>query len=339
MNRHDVTVLDCTFRDGGYYTNWEFEPSLAAAYLAACAGVGIDVVELGYTRFGEHHCGPFGNIPVGLPSDLASALPAGHGMRFAVMLDATDMAGTADPGRALRGKLVGCPLPVSLVRVAVRYTGAASTAGALESLRSAGFDVALNLMQIDVAAPGELSPVVTEVSRLGPLAALYLADSFGSLHPARTADLIRRFAGEQPAPVGFHAHDNQGLALHNVAVAAEAGATWLDATVLGMGRGAGNARTEQLLGLLETEPARLQPLLELTARSFAPLMDKYRWGPSGLYGIAGIRRVHPSYVQRMEELTGLSADEKLRALAVLAEMPSTKYSTQTLETALSHAYA
>jgi hypothetical protein len=40
VNRRDVTVLDCTFRDGGYYTNWEFEPSLAAAYLATCAEVG-----------------------------------------------------------------------------------------------------------------------------------------------------------------------------------------------------------------------------------------------------------------------------------------------------------
>ena len=66
-------------------------------------------------------------------------------------------------------------------------------------------------------------------------------------------------------------------------------------------------------------------------------MDRYRWGPSGLYGIAGIRRVHPSYVQRMEELTELSADEKLRALAVLADMPSTMYCTQTLENVLSHA--
>ena len=111
--------------------------------------------------------------------------------------------------------------------------------------------------------------------------------------------MVDQFGAGHAAPVGLHGHDNQGFALHNTLAAAQAGATWVDSTVLGMGRGAGNARTEQLLAALGTDQQTLQPLLDLVARRFEPLMHKYRWGSSVRYAIAGMRRIHPTYVQRL----------------------------------------
>ncbi|MGW3074951.1 HAD hydrolase-like protein [Kitasatospora sp. NPDC001132] len=334
-----MTVLDCTLRDGGYYTNWNFDTALVEEYLAACPGLGIDVVELGYVRFTKSGFGPYGQLPEGLTPNLREALPADHALRFAVMVDAADMVGlpAAEVGGLLREKLAPGSLPVDLVRVAVRYDKAAGAVAAVHSLREAGYGVCINLMQIDLATADELAVCLDAVVAMGPLEAVYIADSLGSLRPERTVELVELFRTGQDAPVGIHAHDNQGFALHNTVVAAQQGALWLDGTAYGMGRGAGNTRIEQLLAVLGEDADRLQPLMELIVRHFHPLMDRYRWGPSGLYAIAGMRDIHPTYVQRVEEDASLGAEEKLRAVGFLAGAASAGFSAALLGEALAHA--
>ncbi|MEU7178364.1 MULTISPECIES: hypothetical protein [Streptomyces] len=339
--RDRLTVLDCTLRDGGYYTNWEFDDALVEDYLRVCAHTGIDIVELGYARFDPGGRGPYGRLPAGLTPNLPKVLPDGHGLRFAVMVDASGLAGVpaAETGPRLAELLATGSLPVDLVRVAVHHSRAAGLAAEIASLRAAGFGVGLNLMQIDLATPAEVTALVRTVADLGPLEAVYVADSLGSLHAARIAELVALFRTGQDAPVGIHGHDNQGFALRNTLAAAEAGATWLDATVLGMGRGAGNARTEQLLAALGTAPDTLQPMLDLVARRFEPLRDTHRWGAGALYAIAGMRRVHPTYVQRLEENAERDVETKLRALRHLAGQHATSFTPQALEDALRHACA
>ncbi|CAL9324546.1 hypothetical protein [Streptomyces sp. SudanB66_2053] len=342
MDRDGLIVVDCTLRDGGYYTNWNFDTALVEEYLAVCPELGIDVVELGYVRFeNEHRFGPYGRLPEGLTPNLRAALPEGHQLRFAVMVDAADLVGLpADQvGRLLTEKLEPGALPVDIVRVAVHFERTADATEAVASLREAGYAVCLNLMQIDLATPEQLSACLAAVAAMGPLEALYVADSLGSFTPERTAELVRFFRDGQQAPIGIHAHDNQGLALHNTVVAAGAGVTWMDATVHGMGRGAGNTRVEQLLAVLGYDPDVLQSLLKHIVRHFQPLLEKYQWGPSGLYAMAGIRGVHPSYVQRMEETSDLSGDQKLTAVAFLADASAYRFSPDVLDRALAHAGA
>ncbi|WP_221351683.1 hypothetical protein [Streptomyces beigongshangae] len=341
VDRTDVTVLDCTLRDGGYYTNWEFEEPLVEEYLRACAATGVDIVELGYTRFAPSDHGPYGRFPSGVTPALRDALPDGHRLRFAVMVDATALAGVpaAEAGPRLRGLLADGPFPVDLVRVAVHHNRTADVAESVASLREAGFGVCLNLMQVDLASDAEVADLVRLVAGLGPLESVYVADSLGSLHAGRITELVDRFRTGQGAPVGLHGHDNQGFALHNTLAAAQAGATWLDATVLGMGRGAGNTRTEQLLAALGTDQRTLQPMLDLVARRFEPLMHKHRWGASALYAIAGMRRIHPTYVQRLEEGSERDIEVKLRALDFLAQHRRTSFAATSLEDALRHAAA
>lgn len=338
MNRNALTVLDCTLRDGGYYTNWEFDTALVEEYLAACPVLGIDVVELGYVRFKEGNFGPYGRLPEGLTPNLRDAVPAGDPIRFAVMVDAADLVGlpSAEVGPSLRDKLALSSLPVEIVRVAARYDKVGGAVEAVVSLREAGYAVCVNLMQIDLATDEQLSACLEALRAMGTLESLYIADSLGSLRPERTVDLVERFRAGQDAPVGIHAHDNQGFALHNTITAAKAGASWLDGTVYGMGRGAGNTRTEQLLAALTDDPVRQEPLTNLIVRHFHPLMDKYHWGANGLYAIAGMRNVHPTYVQRIEQSAGLCADEKLRALDFLGQVSSSAFSANLLEEAVSY---
>ncbi|MFD1830226.1 hypothetical protein ACFSJS_11170 [Streptomyces desertarenae] len=336
VDRPAVTVLDCTLRDGGYYNDWAFDDVLVESYLAACAEVGVDVVELGYAGPGDAGRGPYGRLPDGFPPHLAAALSGDRGTRLAVMVDAGPLLGdrAAEAGSRLAERLATGPLPIDLVRIAVNHARTAETGALVEAVRSAGFGVCLNLMQIDLADGDRLARAVDAVAGMAPLEAVYIADSLGSMSAERIAALVERFRAGQDAPVGIHAHDNQGFALHNTLAAADAGATWLDATVLGMGRGAGNTRTEQLLAALGTPPDRLRPLLETAARRFTTLLDKYRWGANPLYALAGMDRVHPSYVQCLEQTTEHSLDVKLRVLRSLAAVGANAFSAGRLETAL-----
>ncbi|AWZ06107.1 MULTISPECIES: hypothetical protein [unclassified Streptomyces] len=338
-DRSAVTLLDCTLRDGGYYTNWNFDSVLVEEYLAACAAAGVDVVELGYASLDDNDRGPYGRLPAGLTPNLRIALPTDHSLRFAVMVDAGSLLGeSADGvGPRLAERLATGALPVELVRVAVHHARVAECAGLVESLRGAGFGVCLNLMQIDLATDEQVDEIIGQVAAMGPLEAVYVADSLGSMHAARVRSLVTRFRAGQGAPVGIHAHDNQGFALGNTLAAAEAGALWLDSTVLGMGRGAGNARTEQLLAALGEPAGRMRPLLETTARHFLALFEKHRWGANPLYAIAGMHGVHPSYVQQLEATADHSPDRRLRALWSLASEGAHSFSAEKLQRVLQHA--
>lgn len=337
MERHDLTILDCTLRDGGYYTNWVFDDGSVKKYLMACVEVGINIVEIGYVRFTENRFGPYGDLPLSPITQFGLNLPAAHGLRFAVMIDAADFLSLkpGEVGRLVSEKLGDSIFQISIVRIAIRYDEVESSKlrRAVASLRTFGYEVCVNLMQIDLASEDELATCVAAVDALGPLSAVYIADSLGSMTTRRARHLIDDFRKNQNAPVGFHAHDNQGLALRNSLESISAGASWVDVTVNGMGRGAGNTCTEHLLTAMETSPAGLRPLMELVVEHFHPLKTRYMWGPSGPYGLAGMNRVHPTYVQHIEASRELSFAEKGRALDFVVASASSTFSSTLLRRA------
>ena len=101
---------------------------------------------------------------------------------------------------------------------------------------------------------------------------------------------------------GIHAHDNCGYALANTIEALNNGATFLDSTIMGMGRGAGNTTTESLITELINQGYKRyksQPIYSLTNSFFRKLKDKYKWGNSIYYHLAAIKNIHPSYIQEL----------------------------------------
>lgn len=284
-----MTLLDCTLRTSGQLTGGTPSPQLVAEYLAVCARLGIDVIELGHVRDPADRTGGL------LPDLLPVASTQRYGPRFAVLLDAAELPGGDTAAAAatdrIADRIAAIPLPVGLVRVAVRYDQVARAAAPLGRLREAGFGVCLLLTEIDLASYPELDRCLAETATLGPLDAVFLVDSLGSLRPERVIELVQSTRAAVPAPVGIHAHDNQGFALHNTVVARSAGATWQDAAVYGVGPGAGITRTEQLLALLGAAPSDIGPLLELIATHFAPLKRRYGWEAGPRQVMAGLARI------------------------------------------------
>jgi 4-hydroxy 2-oxovalerate aldolase len=135
-----------------------------------------------------------------------------------------------------------------------------------------------------------------------PIDVLYFADSMGSMTPDDTARIVGWLREGWQGDLGIHTHDNMGFALANTLRAHSEGVTWLDATVTGMGRGPGNARTEELAIEAETirnRRANLVPMMGLIRRQFGPMKSQYGWGTNSYYYLAGKYGIHPTYIQEM----------------------------------------
>jgi 4-hydroxy 2-oxovalerate aldolase len=328
MNDSNTRVLDCTLRDGGYYTDWQFAPELVLRYLDVCERSGVDNVELGYLRLRPTGAGPYGDLPDAVPAEVRARLSAAGRLEFSVMVDAAESFGrpAQELATLMRERLGDLIEVVGYVRVAVRFNALGRCAGLLAAIRALGLRPCLNVMQIALADPGQVDQAIQDATELGPLAALYLADSFGSMSSVELEKLLDRF-GKVGEPLGFHAHDNRGLALHNTVTALRAGARWLDATMAGMGRGAGNTRTEELLPLLERGdvPAR-RGLLQFVEEWIAPLHERHRWGASSRYAAAALNRVHPSYVQAMAAYRDLDTAAAFEVIYTLADGDAMNFS-------------
>ncbi len=130
----------------------------------------------------------------------------------------------------------------------------------------------------------------------------YFADSLGNLDKKKVIEICEVIKKYWRGEFGIHAHDNCGLALSNTLLAIENGANWADSTILGMGRGAGNVSTENLISKLNDNRLskfNVSPLYLLSANYFSNLKKKYKWGTSIFYFISAQKKIHPSYTQQL----------------------------------------
>jgi 4-hydroxy 2-oxovalerate aldolase len=189
---------------------------------------------------------------------------------------------------------------------------------------------------------GKPSEVIAEKARQVReweyLDVLYFADSLGNMDAIEVERIVSAIRAEWDGPLGIHTHNNMGKGLDNTLVANAAGVTWLDATITGMGRGAGNTATEALLASLHGEIAKYnpRPIYELVIRHFEGMQKKYGWGSSLLYFLGAQNDVHPTYIQKLLSDTHYGTDEIVGAIDYLSQLDGTaSYTDSILSAALS----
>jgi len=329
-------VLDCTLRDGGYYNDWDFDAPVVARYNEVMDAAAIDIIEIGF-RFTdkEGFLGPYAYSSDEWVGQLK--LPAGA--TVSVMCNAKDLLESGDPDATVRALFrPAAESPVNLVRIAAHFRETPDCADAVKALHALGYEVGLNLMQTGGRSAHEIEQAIDYLVDL-PLAVIYFADSLGNMTPAAVEATVHTIRGRWNGAIGFHAHDNMGNALANTLAAYRAGATWLDATVLGMGRGAGNLRLEYLLFELRRIDAwyytAIDGLLDLVVNEFAELQKRYQWGPNLFYYLSALYEVHPTYVQEMLRDDRYGHDEVIAALQRLGNAGGARgYSPSRLSRAL-----
>ncbi len=296
-----VKILDCTIRDGGYYINWDFDESTICKYLTAVAAAKIDIIEIGFRFLSQDK---FLGALAYSTDEYLNSLPLPANVALAVMVNAKELINYDGGGEEAVSVLFNSSKssPVDIVRIAAHASDIDGCEALAKQLKSLGYRVMLNLMQIDSYEQSKLAAVVAQIESWSTIDVLYFADSFGSMNTVSISEIVKIISNSWHGEIGIHAHDNKGQALANCIASLECGVTHLDSTLLGMGRGAGNVKTECLLvemverGLGSYYPDVVFPLV---VREFNALQEKYGWGPNLFYYLSAVHGIHPTYIQEM----------------------------------------
>lgn len=336
-------VIDCTLRDGGYYTQWHFETPLVEKYIQHANAANIDYLELGYRSLDNQ--GFYGAYKYCKDCNLAKLKNNVH-LKFAVMIDAKEIMTTNGPIDDVI-KLMFQEKnnsPLDMVRVACTISQLDDALQMSSSLKSLGYETTINLMQITLLSQHEIKQAVSQITNSQVADVFYFADSFGGMLPIDVETLINTIREVSDIEIGVHAHNNMGLGVINSCAAFQAGASFLDATMLGMGRGAGNAETESLLLFLDklTKNTKYQAekLFGLVLNDFAKIKDQYRWGANLPYQLSAMYQIHPNYCQKMLNQNRYSSEQVVNTLNILNETgDASKYHDDTLASAINKVFS
>lgn len=333
----NFSILDCTLRDGGYYNNWDFTPDVVQAYLVAMAQAKIDYVELGLRNFPKSGFdGPFAYTTETFIKTLS--LPAGP--TYGVMVDAkTILDAQMSIEDAVEALFIDADqTQIKLVRVAAHFHEVERSGPIIKALKAKGYIVGFNLMQ----AGGKPDEVIADkagvASEWGCLDCLYFADSLGNMDAEEVTRIVKALRTHWKGEVGIHTHNNMGKALDNTLTAKNLGVSWLDVTVTGMGRGAGNAQTESLLAVIDKVSSKYQAsaVYELVIRYFEKMQKEYGWGSSLLYFLGAQNDVHPTYIQNLISNKHYGTEEIVGAINYLSQLDgTTSYNGDVMKSAIS----
>ncbi|MGP9659589.1 aldolase catalytic domain-containing protein [Halomonas sp. AOP31-B1-25] len=329
-----MVLLDCTLRDGGYYNAWDFSQGLIHEYLIAMQAAGVNIVELGLRSLKKQG---FQGPCAFTTDEFIRGLSIPAGLTVGVMINGSELVGNVPQVEALERLFPNnaANSPVELVRIACHVHEFSGSLPAVTWLKERGFKVGFNLMQVADRSEEEVKALARE-AKAYPLDALYFADSMGSMNPDQAAQIIQWFRSEWKGPMGIHTHDNLGLALSNTLRALDEGVTWVDSTVTGMGRGPGNARTEELaIEIAERREKQISmvPLMALLSQHFKPMQEHYGWGTNPYYYLAGKYGIHPTYIQEMLADSRYDEEDILAVIEHLRVEGGKKYSVDTLDAA------
>lgn len=306
-------LLDCTLRDGGYYTNWDFPDELLISYFESTNKLPLDFVEIGYlSKQKEEYHGAFYYLPHTILEKCRNRCD--H--KLSVMINEKEIS--EEDLSVLLGNASG---KIDLIRLAVKPENIERSLKLGHRIKNKGFLVALNLMYASEWNESFPDPVILEKINEN-FDFFYLVDSYGGMFPQSVERTIVHLQKNLSITIGFHGHNNLELALANTLSAKEAGAGILDSTIMGMGRGAGNLKTELLLSVLyKDQHIKVDfDVLNSITQIFEDFQKKYGWGTNLPYMVSGIRSLPQDAVmsqvkKRFFSLNGfkenISTDESL----------------------------
>lgn len=287
-----IQLLDCTLRDGCYIVEGDFSTPVIKGITQKLQTANVDIIECGWLKDFPHQPG---SAYYHVPADANLYLPAKRrpGTIYAVMIDWD------------RYNLKNLPARTTETIDAIRMVfplGKHKQALALaDQITAKGYQLFLQAANTLAYTDTELETLAQDVNRVQPIS-LSIVDTFGAMYPE---DLERIFnvLNQTLSPnikLGFHSHNNQQLsfaltmAFLKLGEKAKRGLI-VDASLCGMGRGAGNTTTELLASYLNRSYAGnydLNEILDAIDQYLGKIRESHEWGYSIPYFIAGIYCSH-----------------------------------------------
>jgi len=295
MFRPQIKVLDCTIRDGGLINDHFFSDEFVRAVYEALARSGVDYIEMGY-RSSRELCPPekFGawkycdddkirQIIEGIESDI----------KISIMVDAyrvkEQVFAPADES------------PVDMVRSAIYVKDVDKGIDLINRCHDLGYETTVNIMAVSKEIEPDIVEALDQLAKT-PVDVVYVVDSFGSMYCEQIEYLVKLYREHLPGKeIGIHCHNNQQLAFANTIEGIIHNANYVDGSLYGIGRGAGNCCLELLLGFLKNPKFDLTPVLRVIQEQMIPMLRDIEWGYLIPYMVTGILNEHPRHAISMRK--------------------------------------
>lgn len=294
--KNKIKLLDCTLRDGGYINNWNFGFEEAQSITKIINRSGVDYIEVGFI-------GPYTDTEGIVRFSSMEALTkvfSPLGAKLTAMVYAEGYSATAFPTRSKN--------TVDMIRVIFWKRNLAEGVNYVKTLIKKGYEVGVQLARTEQYDLNEIKQIIQQFNPIHPTA-IYLVDSFGTFDAEKTLQYAEIYDAnlEENILLGFHAHNNMQQALTNSIILCEH--KWnhdliLDASVMGMGRGAGNLNIELIMNYINSKQPNkyeLSPIISVADKYITKYMDVCKWGYSIPYFLSAVTGRNPSYVNYMIE--------------------------------------
>jgi 4-hydroxy 2-oxovalerate aldolase len=287
MYRKEIKVVDCTIRDGGLMNNWRFDDDFVKTIYHSCVEAGVDYMEIGY-KSSEKSYSRAENGPWKFCDEKDLRRIVGDNKtntKISVMIDIGRIE--LQDIKPKKDSLI------DMIRVACYVHQMDKAIQHAEYCLDKGYEVTINLMSVSKVIDTELDEALKDIAK-SRVPIFYLVDSFGSLYCEQIEALVKKYQEALPnKTIGIHMHNNMQLAFSNTITGIIHGCNMLDATFMGIGRGAGNCPMECLIAFLKNPKYRLLPVLDAIQKQLLPLQKTIDWGYHIPYLITGSLNEHP----------------------------------------------
>jgi 4-hydroxy 2-oxovalerate aldolase len=282
MYREQVKVLDCTIRDGGLINNHYFTDEFVRAVYKAVSEAKIDYVEMGYRSSRKatppDKYGPWKYCDDDTIREITDGIESET--KICIMIDAGQM-------NELEFKPVD-QSPVDMIRVAAFIKDIDKAVAAVEIVHDLGYECAVNIRAISMEKESVLVEALKKLAKT-PAQTVYVVDSYGHFFSEQIHSMTELYQKYLPNKrLGIHCHNNLQLAFANTIEGVRNGCSMVDASLFGIGRGAGNCPLELIMGFLKNPKFRLEPILKVIEDYMIPMRNELEWGYLIPFMITGI---------------------------------------------------
>ncbi|MDR4432794.1 aldolase [Bacillus tequilensis] len=253
----NMQVIDCTLRDGGNFNNWFFSAEDIGQIIRNLDKANVNIIEIGYVGgSGSNKEKSVGSLANCTPELLDELPNTSHSQLAAMVVPSVCELHLLDNLNQQQ---------IPWIRVASYPHNAEDALPYIEHLKNQGFHVSFNVMAASYIEEKDVAELAKKANVFGA-DVFYMADSFGNLTPDGVRNRVAAACDQADCSVGFHGHNNLGLAFANALAAMDSGAAFIDTSLCGMARGAGNLPTEQFVSALHhwdkfDIPYKLDPIL------------------------------------------------------------------------------
>lgn len=287
MFRPEIKVIDCTVRDGGLMNKWQFTDAFVRKVYQALSEAKVDYMEIGYlsseSAFSRNEVGPW-------------KFCAENDIKRIIGDDekTIKLSAMADIGRIDHDDIpMMSDSSLDMIRVACYAHQVDKGIDLAHHCMEKGYETTINVMAVSTVGLRELDEALDDLSK-SKVPIIYLVDSFGSFYSEDIDFLAKKYFERLPGKtIGIHTHNNQQLAFANTISSIIAGINYLDGSLYGIGRGAGNCPLELLVSFLKNPKFKVRPLIEAIEAEILPWTEKIDWGYYIPYMVTGTLNQHP----------------------------------------------